>query len=62
MANYNLVECRVCGKEISRNAQSCPNCGEPLVERIQIIKEDNGIGFWGVVLAIVVGLVIVSFC
>lgn len=24
-----LIECRICGKPISPNAASCPNCGEP---------------------------------
>jgi predicted amidophosphoribosyltransferase len=25
-----LIQCRACGKPISPNATSCPNCGEPL--------------------------------
>lgn len=25
----SLIECRACGKQISPNAESCPNCGEP---------------------------------
>ncbi|PZR73543.1 MAG: hypothetical protein DLM73_10460 [Chthoniobacterales bacterium] len=24
-----LIECSACGKDISPNAASCPNCGEP---------------------------------
>lgn len=25
-----LVKCSECGKEISSNAESCPNCGNPM--------------------------------
>ncbi|WP_420207777.1 zinc-ribbon domain-containing protein [Candidatus Electronema sp. JC] len=38
----NLVNCSVCKKEISKNAESCPNCGEPLTkEHIQIKSEND---------------------
>ena len=33
-----LIKCKICKKEISSNAISCPNCGEPLKKEI---KEDN---------------------
>lgn len=26
----HLIKCPMCGKEISPNAESCPNCGEPM--------------------------------
>jgi len=26
----NLIKCDDCGKEISRNAAACPNCGNPM--------------------------------
>jgi hypothetical protein len=28
-----LVKCSECGKEISSNAESCPNCGNPMKDR-----------------------------
>ena len=25
-----LIKCKECGREISENANKCPNCGEPI--------------------------------
>ena len=61
----NLVKCPMCYREVSPNAKSCPHCGEPLraVRVPDKIKEDkDGLGFWGVVLAIIVAVIIMSFC
>jgi hypothetical protein len=34
----------MCGKEISPNAESCPNCGEPVIKKTEdIIEEDKKI-------------------
>lgn len=59
-----LTNCPVCQKEVSINATSCPNCGEPL--KTVVIKETievkEGIGFWGVVFAVVLAIIIMSFC
>lgn len=30
----NLIKCPMCEKEISPNAESCPNCGEPMKKSI----------------------------
>jgi len=43
-----LIQCKDCGKEVSTNAKSCPNCGYPL---------KKGIGCLGYV-----GLMIIAFC
>jgi RNA polymerase subunit RPABC4/transcription elongation factor Spt4 len=29
----NLTVCKVCGKQISKNAEACPHCGEPLPKK-----------------------------
>lgn len=31
----SLINCPECGKEISDKAESCPNCGFPIMEEIQ---------------------------
>jgi hypothetical protein len=28
--NMALINCRECGKEVSKKAEACPNCGAPL--------------------------------
>ena len=28
--NENLITCKACGKQISKNVSSCPHCGEPV--------------------------------
>lgn len=33
-----LVPCKVCGKEISKNAKMCPNCGESYTSKSEIPK------------------------
>lgn len=30
LRNEKLIKCTTCGKEISKNATSCPHCGEPI--------------------------------
>jgi len=42
--NENMMMCRVCGKEISKTAKVCPNCGESYEkdntkEKTDVIKE-----------------------
>lgn len=39
----NLVNCSVCKKEISKNAESCPACGEPLRKELEKIVPENNI-------------------
>lgn len=31
-----LIECPMCEKMISPNAEACPNCGEPMIKKIEI--------------------------
>lgn len=33
-----LIKCPGCGKEVSSNAKSCPNCGEPIDTAIRCPK------------------------
>jgi len=41
------VKCEVCSKEVSKNAKSCPNCGEPSTpgKLSQIGYKTIGFGF-----------------
>jgi len=34
----NLVECKTCQKKVSKNAESCPHCGEPDFKKIKVQK------------------------
>ena len=37
-----LVSCEVCGNSVSKNAHSCPHCGEPrMLEEVKIGKKDE---------------------
>ena len=53
----NLTKCKVCGKEISKNAKLCPHCGEPLRKR-SLFALSLAIGFVAISLSY---LVIVSW-
>ncbi|WP_083769498.1 zinc ribbon domain-containing protein [Salisediminibacterium selenitireducens] len=66
-----LTPCPECGHSVSTRAKSCPNCGYPFMETRQappIIQEphheperESGIGFWGVVGAVVIAILLVSW-
>lgn len=45
-----LIECKVCGKEIARNAKVCPNCGAK--NKVPIYKK---IWFWIILVLLVIG-------
>ncbi|TVX93180.1 zinc ribbon domain-containing protein [Paenibacillus agilis] len=51
-----LTQCPACGHRISSQAQSCPSCGQPLKA-----KTGGGITFWGVVGAVILAILIMSF-
>lgn len=51
-----LRPCPSCGNSVSTKAASCPRCGHPFVE-----KNKGGITFWGVVGAVIVAVIILSF-
>lgn len=53
-----LIKCTECGKEVSKKAPSCPNCGNPIKGSAQ---EMGGCGlFFLIVGAIVVAAIIIS--
>ena len=64
--NSALMFCPACGSQVSKSAISCPNCGHPFrKERVQIPKpvivpQKSGLGFWGVVFAIIVAVVLIG--
>lgn len=37
----NLIECPMCGKMISPNAEACPNCGEPMKKKVDNSMNEN---------------------
>lgn len=54
-----LRPCPSCKKDISNQAEFCPSCGHTFVSK----KADNiGLTFWGVVGAVIVSIIILSFC
>lgn len=52
--NSNLMNCPVCSRQVSIDATTCIYCGHPF-------KHEKKMGFWKVVLAIIVALIIISF-
>lgn len=36
-----LIKCPMCEKDISPNAESCPNCGEPMKKNKELIKNSD---------------------
>ena len=51
-----LINCPECGKEISDQAVSCPNCGMPLVKTQQILPKNRGNKKVVAIIAIIVGI------
>jgi predicted amidophosphoribosyltransferase len=55
----SLRACPSCGNNVSKQAEFCPNCGHPFKSN----KENSkGISFWGIVGAVVVAILIISYC
>ena len=42
----NLISCNDCGKDVSKNAQSCPNCGNPINIPTKQSQKKNKEGNW----------------
>lgn len=63
-----LITCPECGNQVSDQAKSCPRCGHPFNKTTEtvyeqpIIVKKGGLGFWGVVFAIIVAILIMSLC
>ncbi|WP_197063063.1 zinc ribbon domain-containing protein [Pontibacillus marinus] len=61
----SLIKCPACDNQVSTQAKSCPQCGHPLKPTPSTpppqSKESQGLGFWGVVGAVVVAIIILSF-
>lgn len=70
--NWKLIECPSCHKEVSRFALSCPNCGHPFPENAPKSEstssnttsnnsnDSGGMGFWGIVMAVIVAIILIS--
>ncbi|MCZ2257800.1 zinc ribbon domain-containing protein [Sporosarcina sp. G11-34] len=54
-----LRPCPSCGNDVSRQAEFCPNCGHTFINSK---KSGMGITFWGVVGAVILGIIIMSYC
>ena len=64
----NLMQCPDCGKMISKDAISCPQCGCPFPGNEKgrdaqhvIVQKKSGVGFVGLLLAIVLGGLIIWY-
>lgn len=54
-----LIQCPECKKEISDSAPSCPSCGYALNPTpVEVVVRKKGIGCFGLILIIIVGLII----
>ncbi len=38
-----LIDCPACGKRISSQASSCPNCGQPIRPTLKLVEKKNNI-------------------
>ena len=58
-----LIKCKECGKELSDQAESCPNCGYKLkeVEIPKVIVEKSNTSRTGTILCIVGGSLLLGF-
>lgn len=57
----SMIECRACGKPISPNAASCPNCGEPngiAQKETKVTKVEEKQTATGCLAALLIGLII----
>jgi RNA polymerase subunit RPABC4/transcription elongation factor Spt4 len=52
----DLVDCSACGAQVSKNAKSCPNCGEPRT------TEEQKIFLTVILIMTVISSVVFSFC
>ncbi len=43
----NIINCSACKKEISKNAKSCPHCGEPIKIKKELSKEEKDMQKFG---------------
>lgn len=57
----SLRPCPSCGNNVSKQAEFCPNCGHTFVSS-KGNSGGMGITFWGVVGAVILGILIMSFC
>ncbi|MBV1709374.1 MAG: hypothetical protein KMY54_05915 [Erysipelothrix sp.] len=62
-----LTTCPDCAREVSKLAVTCPHCGRPLQPQVQpqpiepaVPAQTQGISFWGIVLAVIIAVVILS--
>ena len=49
-----MKRCPSCGNDCADNAYTCPKCGHVFKE------QKSGMGFWGVVFAIIVAVLLMS--
>lgn len=52
-----MKSCPTCKKSISYNAESCPHCGHSFASE----ERKSGLGFWGIVGAVIVAIIIMAF-
>ncbi len=60
-----LQKCPECNNSVSTIAESCPQCGYPIrAKKIAVTRpvEQVGLTFWGVVGAVILGIILISLC
>ncbi|GGM41919.1 hypothetical protein GCM10011351_30010 [Paraliobacillus quinghaiensis] len=62
-----LKPCPSCSHSVSTQAESCPKCGHPInpktnTKTTYIEEKSSGLSFWGVVGAVILAIIILSFC
>lgn len=55
----SLRPCPSCQNNVSKQAEFCPNCGHTFKSKQ---GGSNGLTFWGIVGAIIVAVILISFC
>ena len=53
MENDMLVKCKACGKDMSKQADKCPSCGDP-----NVLKETKEAGIKFLLGALLLGVII----
>ena len=60
-----LKKCPECNNNVSTEAESCPQCGYPIrTKKVTVAGPPNQVGltFWGVVGAVILGIILISLC